>query len=203
MNFEKYRNDGWGISIEGFKALYEIMKESKHEKFTILEFGSGTSTQFFLDFHNLEGIEIFVESYDNDEEYSSKIVNNKIEVKIRRLFECEDEHYEKMMKDQKFYPELVKLKTTPPSSRQKNCFYNFLEGDLKEIYDIVIIDGPHGNGRSLSNLFLKDKVKQGTIFFIDDYDHYPFLEIANTFFDFKILQQHKKGKDRFVILQIK
>ena len=36
--------------------------------------------------------------------------------------------------------------------------------------NVLIIDGPNGNGRNLSYLFIKDRVNPGSIIFIDDYD---------------------------------
>ena len=49
VNFEKYRNDGWGLSVEGFQDLYQLIAAMDKEEINVLEFGSGTSTMFLVD----------------------------------------------------------------------------------------------------------------------------------------------------------
>ena len=41
---------------------------------------------------------------------------------------------------------------------------------MKEHYDLIIIDGPNGNGRNIAYLHIKDRVKKNSIIFIDDYN---------------------------------
>ena len=52
MNIDKYKNEGWGISKKGFISSEKILKilNETNKNLTILEFGSGLSTSFFIDF---------------------------------------------------------------------------------------------------------------------------------------------------------
>ena len=43
---------------------------------------------------------------------------------------------------------------------------------LDKIYDLVIVDGPHGSGRAKWYSKFKNNVKEGTIILIDDFHHY-------------------------------
>ena len=62
MDVNKYKNDGWGISVEGFEEIVKILNTidfSKYQRYNILEFGSGTSTRFFVDYieeNNLKNV---------------------------------------------------------------------------------------------------------------------------------------------------
>ena len=47
---------------------------------------------------------------------------------------------------------------------------------MPENIDLVVLDGPNGNGRSISFLHLKDKLSKKSFILIDDSDHYDFVE---------------------------
>ena len=72
MNLEKYKNDGWGLSVLGFSNLLELLKNNNNDSIRVLEFGSGISTQFFCDVvkENIKKLEIT--SFDNDINFSYK-----------------------------------------------------------------------------------------------------------------------------------
>jgi hypothetical protein len=53
--------------------------------------------------------------------------------------------------------------------------------------DLAILDGPNGNGRSISFLHLKDKISKDCAIFIDDSDHHDYLERCSQVFDTEIL----------------
>jgi len=86
----------------------------------------------------------------------------------------------------------------PTSYRQKNCFYKFQENDLKDKYDVMVLDGPNGNGRNFSYLHMYTRIKKGGLIFIDDIDHYDFEPKMNTFFNtktiYKLLGDDKVNK---------
>lgn len=68
-----------------------------------------------------------------------------------------------------------------PKTSQKNCSYLIDETTLRKDHNLAIVDGPHGNGRNFAYLLLKDRMKDGYIF-IDDFNHYDFLETATSIF---------------------
>ena len=178
MDIDKYKNNGWGLSIESFSIIKDTLDKLFSQKKTVrvVEFGSGTSTRFLLDYKTEYDVDLNITSFDNDEKYMYK---HKC-VKLRPLVECKDDSFEKMFLEKKIYKNLFVLRKDPSQTRQRNCFYDIREGDLEGIFDLVILDGPNGNGRSLSFLYLQNKI-DGYLM-IDDYNHYDFVQRAKLIF---------------------
>jgi len=198
FDFDRYDNDGWGLSIEGFKDLYDIITTHDKERLNILEFGSGYSTRFLVDLA-ATGVKNFdVESYDDSEHwcYKPEKQHDFLDLKIRNLLECTDRAFVGMFMGRQYDPSKMVARTRPPHTRQKNCFYNIMEseGDLtKDVYDLVILDGPNGNGRSIAFLHLLDKVVPGSFIYVDDYDHHPYPKCLELLFDVEIHKHRKVG----------
>lgn len=208
MELEKYRNDGWGISIEGFECLLDALRrkaESSADEIRVLEFGSGTSTQFFLDAH-LRGVaRLHVDSFDNDIAYAFKPTKESegiVSLLIRPLVDCAPLQYEKQFRDHSFDRALMTRKTSPVHTRQSNTFYDLEQGDLNGIYDIVVVDGPHGNGRNFAFLHILGHVKPGTVVFIDDYNHYDFEQRFISLFKAREIARKTLPNDRFVVFEV-
>ena len=49
INFDKYKTDGWGLSELAFKKIIEIIDNIDNTTISIIEFGSGKSTEFLVD----------------------------------------------------------------------------------------------------------------------------------------------------------
>lgn len=208
MNFDKYKNNGWGLSKIQFKLLYNIMSNDKI--YRILEFGSGKSTEFFCDVSEDFSITEIV-SFEDSIDHGFKIENisSKLNFKIRNLVECDDEAYNLFFINKKINPKLLFDKKTPLSSRQKNNFYKIQDKDLVGIYDLIVIDGPNGNGRNLSYFYIKEHCRIGTYVLIDDHTHYDFVEKFGIFFEYEelfnnISKTNDKWEDggNFVIFKI-
>ena len=195
MNIEKYKNDGWGLSKQQLTQLVEIIKSSDKDELRVVEFGSGKSTEFLVDIV-LGGIKkLQIVSFDDNPEYAYKNEGNHafLNLLIRDLQECSDASYEKMFKDRKLDKTLLSTKTTPLHSRQKNNFYEVKDGDLTGIYDLMILDGPNGNGRNISYPYMVDHLDVGSVVLIDDYTHYDFVEKFGLFFEFDELHEANNG----------
>lgn len=192
MNIEKYKNDGWGISQKGFHDLYKIISEHEKSKLSVLEFGSGTSTQFFVDIVENKVKDLTIESYDNDLRWCFKHSEKYdfLDLKIRGLVECNNKNYASMFVNKKYDQNMMTIRRAPPHTRQKNCFYNVQEDDLTNEYDIVVLDGPNGNGRSFAFLHLNDILKHGSYVFIDDHKHYPFVKTLKHFFEVELYSEN-------------
>ena len=204
MELNKYKNDGWGINLTGFEHLLKLIKENDKDSLRVLEFGSGASTEFFCDVvrNNIKSLDIT--SFDDNENYSYKKSSNDefLKLNIRPLVECNDLEYNEQFILKEYNPNVMSIKTSELEAIQKNNFYKLDDGDLSGYYDIVLIDGPHGNGRNFAFLHIKNYIKTGTIIFIDDYCHYDFLYKCQEIFDCEIIKQHDGNNDYFVILKI-
>ena len=110
-----------------------------------------------------------------------------LSLKIRNLMECSDKDYNEMFKNKEYNNSNMYLRKELSHTRQKNCFYDILNLDINGYYDFVIIDGPNGNGRNFAYLVLKDHLKSNTKIFIDDFDHYDFVDKMRLIFNCKKL----------------
>lgn len=205
MELNKYKNDGWGISVIGFGKLLDLITENKENELRILEFGSGISTSFFCDVVK-DGIKkLNITSFDNDLNYSYKPNESDtfLDLKIRGLIECNDEDYNKQFSSKHYQSDLMYDKVSPLHPCQKNNFYKIEDGDLNGKYDIVLLDGPNGNGRNFCFLHIQKHVKKGSLIYIDDYNHYDFVEKALEILNGDIIHKYDGDNDNFVIIKIK
>jgi hypothetical protein len=116
-----------------------------------------------------------------------------LNLKIRNLLECDDKTYEEMFKNLEVNITKLHKKTTPLSSRQKNNFYEILPGDITGNYELMILDGPNGNGRNFSYLYAKNHLKIGSVILVDDYNHYDFMDRLSLLFEFELLYENHGG----------
>ena len=59
---------------------------------------------------------------------------------------------------------------------------------LNDVYDLVIVDGPHGAGRAKWYNKIKKFIRQGTIMLIDDFHHYNEFETElNKVFEYETI----------------
>lgn len=191
INYEDYKNDGWGISKLGFQQLYELIKEIPKQEIRVLEFGSGMSTKFFSDLSKILGKKVLITSFDDSSEYMYKDKSDpNVVVNLRKLEETDDAGFEQMFVDKQYDKNRMKLKT---STHLRNMFYSLEENDLEGSYDVMLLDGPHGNGRSLAYLLTNEYLPDNSIVFIDDYTHYDFVDKFKTIFDSTQLFHHIGG----------
>jgi hypothetical protein len=193
MNLEKYKNDGWGLSMPQLKQLSNIIEQIDKPVVNIIEFGSGKSTEFLSDIGLNLKKNIKITSFDDNEKYAYSGNSENVDLKIRNLVECSDSDYNKMFELKSFNPSVMFKKESLLSSRQKNNFYEILDGDLNGVYDLMILDGPNGNGRNISFLHIKEHLSVDSIILIDDSTHYDFMEKLSLFFEYEILYKNETG----------
>lgn len=179
MNIEKYKNDGWGLSRKCFEEIYELIRG--HRLKSIVEFGSGKSTEFFVDMIE-DGFDLEIISFDDSLEFATKVSHNKLNLIITDLIETSDENFNKMFDRRIYYSTFFEKKTTPIQTKQKNTFYKINDNQLPNVIDLMVVDGPHGNGRSIAFLHGIGRLKKGSIVVIDDYNHYDFVDRFKTIF---------------------
>lgn len=193
IDFDKYSYNGWGLSKNALIELNKLIHTYKLKN--VLEFGSGQSTYF------LNEVGINYTSFDDNEKYSSKVKN----VIIRPLVQLNDDVFNDIITNKINYLEICESyeDTNITHTRQKNCFYKLKPNDILDKFDLVIIDGPHGNGRSISFNVIKSILEKNAFIFIDDYTHYPFVEhLYISFPNAKLHYTHNSNNDSFQIYQI-
>jgi len=201
MELNKYKNDGWGLSIRALSNLLDILNNMTYP-INVIDFGSGHSTQFLYDYKDIHSKDISIDSFDDSKEYMHP------KATLVPLIECSNKHFDKMMSKKELLPNVFKLRTNPVTTRQRNCFYDLSNIKLNK-YDLVILDGPNGNGRSLAFLHLIGRLNEKAIVVIDDTTasdssyQYNFSEIFNSIFDAEELVSFESINDSFKIFRVK
>jgi hypothetical protein len=170
---------GWELSPKCLETIQEEIIDRDFHNLNIIEFGSGKSTQVLLDFKNQEPYPFsgVLDTFDCDPKYAHPYAN------IR---------------------EIISYDGRIVSFGNDYSFYDIREGDLRaERYNLVILDGNHGAGRSVAWNYLKDRLGRGTLVVIDDFDHYPFIEdFLKVFPNSKLIASTTDVKERWVIYEI-
>ncbi len=172
-----FEYSGWEISPACLIEIQEILIKKNLSKLDIVEFGSGKSTDVLMKFKNINSIPGVFNSFDADPQFANPYA------KIR---------------------EVISYDGRPISFGNDYAFYKLEDGDLEsKDYDLVILDGHHGHGRSVAWSYLKDRLGIGCIVVIDDYDHYPFVQdFEKTFPNSKLIKQHWAHNERWIIYEI-
>lgn len=86
----------------------------------------------------------------------------------------------------------------------RNAFYSDIETVPLESgsVDVLILDGPHGNGRSLAFPLFYGCLKDDALVLIDDYDHYPFVEDLRSLFRMEELAREPWGDYRWLLCRL-
>jgi hypothetical protein len=187
-NFEEVYRKGWGLHRKTCEYILEMSDKIKN----IVEFGSGGSTKFLLDMRESLSLNFSLDSFDHNKEFCFKPNKDytNFKLNIRPLVQYDNETYNEMFLNKKL-SEKHTLPTDIFNTRLQNCFYKIEANDLKDEYDLVVLDGPSGNGRNIAHLYLLNKLKKNTIIIIDDYNHYDFVEKCQHMFNTEIVVEEK------------
>ncbi len=190
---------------------YLLLKEKK--EYSICEFGGGQSTLFW----NIltKYIKLKVITYEHDPEWSaylvSKVNKDYLNINNCELMQVTEEIKKKMFESPSQAKKIWELNASKVDIEQYknpilvNGFYNITEYQFpKNRIDAIILDGPHGNGRSLCFALFYDLIEKGTLILIDDYHHYPFLEDLSKIFMYEIIEKRNyiHSNKGWVILKI-
>jgi len=199
MDYNKYKNDGWGLSKQALIEVSKVIASTNDSEYRIVEFGSGISTSFLVDLNKGLNIDLNITSFDNDPKYSYK--GGGVNLIMTELVECSDVDYDRMFVVKEFHSVFMKPKTTPLSTRQKNTFYNIKDGNLSGVYDLMILDGPNGNGRNLAFLHMINHLVPGSHVLIDDTGYYDFIDKFKSIYNATEVFK-SEGEDNFSIFKI-
>lgn len=173
-----------------------------NDVYNIIEFGSGRSTQFMIDLCEKHDLDVHIDSIDHTDSFFeiNTYRNPNYNLIIRDLIECSDDDKEEMFNQVNFDRAKFKKIETEHGWNQKNRFYDLKEDDLKDQYQIAIIDGPNGNGRVFSYLILDWIMPDGGYIIIDDSLHHDFIDKLGKVFKYEtILESNIKSKNYMIV----
>lgn len=186
MNYEEYWKNGMGLHSSQLKHIEDIVVNNNVK--TIVEFGSGQSTKFLSDLRKAKGFDYKVYSFDHHPQHCYKREHDFLNSHLFDIMSCDDESFEDMFVKKTYSRKgFTNCQNQKDDFRTKNSFYDITEDHLPDNIDLVILDGPNGNGRSISFLHLKHKISKNCVILIDDSDHYDFIERCSQVFDTEIL----------------
>jgi len=196
---------GWALSVNALKALAGALEPIRQPR--ILEFGAGVSTRL-LSKHF--GSRIKIDSYEHIEEFAkvltAEISETGVNVKTASLWQFDDLEFERIMSGSVEANQIYALgkpldKSQYQTTRVRNVFYRIEV--LSSRYDAMILDGPHGNGRSLAFAVARHHFTEPAYFLIDDCNHYEFVSDCARFFRFNIVRAEILPAKRWVLLEVR
>ena len=92
MDFNKYKS-GPGLDLIALQQLKKIL--DLFDNINILEFGSGFSTSFLIDYKYYSDKNIHIDSYDNDPKWCFQNTENNtfLNLNVNPLISCSDKDY--------------------------------------------------------------------------------------------------------------
>ena len=186
MNLQQYWLGGMGLHEKVLTHIARVIVENKVK--TIVEFGSGASTSFLMKLREELSLSYNVFSFDHHPVYSYGLQHEGLTLTRRDLQSCSNEVFERMFKNRLLEKdEFQSAQHEKDNFRAQNVFYDISSSDIPPEVDLVIVDGPNGNGRSIAYLHLIDKISDECIIVLDDSDHYDFIERCHEVFDTEVL----------------
>lgn len=122
-------------------------------------------------------------------------------------------HFKKYVKDLTFVTFESNLSFYSENPDIKYVYYN--EDNIRNVhipngaYDLILVDGPNGDRRSLWYEKIRNHVKEGTIILVDDFNHYAcFSEELDRNFSYDVLSHHEEpfvayGEHSWKIVKVK
>jgi hypothetical protein len=209
---------GWGyggmtLDAEALIHLCRRMPERK-DPYHILELGGGQSTIFWKTVIEMELLPIRVTTIEHNSQWVSTLQERVEEVEgidifSKKLKQISDQEWENIFTHPTQAQELWrKMGNEVPESDYNvytihNCFYDDLELPLsKDSVDVMIVDGPHGNGRSLAYPLFREVLKPDALVLIDDFDHYPFIQDFAKIFCYEDIYRKLLREERWALVRI-
>ncbi len=168
----------------------------------IVEFGGGRSTLFWLFLLHKRDNFLKLSTFEHDPNYANQLkkavsISKDIDIHLCNLRQVSDNEFNAFFSN----PENVflswgsfgSLLSLPQAldTRVKNAFYDISPtlSIPSESVSGLVLDGPHGNGRSLAFPLFYHCLKPDAFILIDDVDHYPFLCDLSKVFNFRVIKK--------------
>ncbi len=191
VDYKKLWNNGMGLHETQFDDLINILSQNEIKQ--VVEFGSGGSTDFLCSYRDFSGLDYSIVSYDHSPFYSYQGKHDFLDLRVKDLVKCSDEDFELCFQNKNVDKQKFKnCQDEKDNFRVRNSFYDITVEELPNLIDLVILDGPNGNGRSLAFPFIFNNISENCWVLIDDSDHYDFIERCQSVFNTTVIKKIKK-----------
>jgi hypothetical protein len=200
----------WSIAKN---ALQLIIENIGKEITGIVEFGAGYSTLFFARYMELNKKSIPIYSFEHNADFFNKLKKYLqpypfVNLLTPKLKQISDREYEELFNIEHPSSSYVHMGNYVPIeqyhyTRLHNTFYDTNLNQLNfDNVNLVILDGPNGNGRSIAFPLLKDAIKLPFYCLVDDFTHYPFLNEMKRCFDYTKIFEFDYGHNAYSFMKV-
>jgi hypothetical protein len=181
---------------------------------SVLELGGGRSAFLWQAFQSMGLLSVNVVTLLHDPVPAEQLARRTREggaVLVMRsgLKQITDEEWERLFADPSVAADMWPSAGTGVASENyhhytiRNTFYDNVQLPLGEqAVDVMIVDGPHGNGRSLAYPLFSRKLKPDALILVDDFDHYPFLADLGRIFHYRELYRDIIRDKRWALVKL-
>ncbi len=208
---------GWALSRKSLRTFVHALleragAEPQSEGPLIVELGGGASTRFWAALAE-EGKASRVVTFEHHPEWAATLAaraqGTTVDVRRRGLRTLTDGEKKQLFTDPdraaEVWPSLGRLlqEVEFVQTRIPNTFYDLDSAEVEALppIDGLIVDGPHGSGRSLCFPLLYRRLAPGTLVLLDDFDHYDFLGDLARLFTYEELERSRLDK-HYVVLRL-
>ncbi len=206
--------NSFSLAESSVRCFVFNMLTQQRDEYAICEFGGGQSTIFWSILAN--HVKLSVTTYEHDPEWGGFLVNSihapSIRIHVCELMQICDDVRDKMFKSPRAAGNVWRESCTTVDPEQyknpvlRNGFYNISSDVFPEKkITALVVDGPHGNGRSLCFPLFYDYIDDHAIVLIDDYHHYPFVDDLGMLFQYDIIMERRyvHSNKGWVVIQLK
>ncbi len=205
---------GWALSKSAIRSFCVNLLNYNSAPY-VIELGGGQSTLFWEELINNSNLDLKVITLEHNlkwiDQLKQKISLEKIEIHYEPLYQIDNEGKQLMFSNPAEANKVWKSKAVSvpdceiENTRIHNAFYELDHDYIQDDYSLdgMIVDGPHGDGRSLAFPLFYKYLKPDAWILIDDFDHYTFLEDLSYIYTFDIKMKYTQFGKRWVLLQLK
>ncbi len=209
---ERYRTwDAW--SLDHISIIWLAELAIRQQLTRIIEFGAGYSTLVLAEYLRQTQPEVKLISFEHQPDYARRIRSfipegSQVQIECADLCRVDDVTFEQifLVNDPTSAFKTAATQVPPEhahETRLHNAFYCYEFGKIAAgSVDLLILDGPNGNGRSLAFPFLRHAIRPSGWIFIDDYRDYPFLDHCQRVFNTKMVRHYERGGKEFALVQL-
>jgi len=191
--------DDWSLSYHSMLVIAALIirEDIKH----VVEFGAGYSTIALVEFCRQTTSSLRWDSFEHQEDFAKRIrehlpLDERYHLHTPPLVQVSDQNFMDLFSiaDPVGYFLSVMARVSDEKlldTRLRNCFYGFdFRYFLGHEFDLVVIDGPSGNGRSLAFPLLRNVLRLPTWLLLDDFAHYPYVQDLARVFAYEYTVPH-------------
>jgi hypothetical protein len=192
--------------------LYSMLQQ-KNADLHICEFGGGQSTIFWGVLAKY--VDVTVTTYEHDPEWAQHLTeqvdNKRIRINSCELMQIDEARRIEMFNRPEQSIDIWRRASSKIAVEQyknptlSNGFYNITNDQFPvQKINAIVLDGPHGNGRSMCFPLFYAYIESGTLILLDDYHHYPFLEDLGKLYKYEVVEKRRylHSNKGWVVLKI-